>query len=47
VEAQHFAECVATGRRPLTDGWAGLRVIQVLEAAERSLAVNGTPVELA
>ena len=47
VEAQHFVECVGSGRRPLTDGWAGLRVIQVLEAAERSLAVNGTPMELA
>jgi predicted dehydrogenase len=47
VEAQHFAECVHSGRRPLTDGWAGLRVIQVLEAAERSLAANGSPVELA
>jgi predicted dehydrogenase len=47
VEVQHFVECVGSGRRPLTDGWAGLRVIQVLEAAERSLAVNGTPMELA
>jgi predicted dehydrogenase len=47
VEAQHFVDCVAGDRRPLTDGWAGLRVIQVLEAAERSLALNGTPMELA
>jgi predicted dehydrogenase len=47
VEAQHFVECVRTGRRPLTDGWSGLRVIQVLEAAERSLADSGSPVDLA
>jgi predicted dehydrogenase len=47
VEAQHFVECIRTGRRPLTDGWSGLRVIQVLEAAERSLADSGSPVELA
>ena len=32
-EAQHFVECVATGRRPLTDGVAGLRVVASLEAA--------------
>jgi predicted dehydrogenase len=47
VEAQHFVECIGTGRRPLTDGWSGLRVIQVLEAAERSLADSGSPVDLA
>jgi predicted dehydrogenase len=47
VEAQHFVECISTGRRPLTDGRSGLRVIQVLEAAERSLADSGSPVELA
>jgi predicted dehydrogenase len=47
VEAQHFVECIRTGRRPLTDGWSGLRVIQVLEAAERSLADSGSPVDLA
>jgi predicted dehydrogenase len=47
VEAQHFVECIRTGRKPLSDGWAGLRVIQVLEAAERSLALCGTQVELA
>ena len=44
--AQHFAECVREGRRPLTDGTAGLRVIRLLEAAEQSLADGGTAVEL-
>jgi len=44
--AQHFTECVREGRRPLTDGAAGLRVIRVLEAAERSLADGGMAVEL-
>jgi predicted dehydrogenase len=47
VEAQHFISCVSNHHQPLTDGWAGLRVIQVLEAAERSLAANGARVELA
>jgi len=44
--AQHFAECVREGRRPLTDGVAGLRVIRVLEAAERSLHDSGIAVPL-
>ncbi len=37
AEALHFLECVETGRPPLSDGAAGLRVVKVLEAAEESL----------
>jgi predicted dehydrogenase len=47
VEAQHFVECVRHGRTPLSDGQAGLRVIRLLEAATRSLAQRGQPVETA
>jgi len=36
-ECEHFIECVATGRAPRTDGAEGLRVLRVLEAAERGL----------
>jgi predicted dehydrogenase len=43
----HFAECIVTGRRPITDGVAGLRVVQMLEATDRSLAQGGKPVSLA
>ena len=46
VEAQHFVDCVRTGRRPLTDGECGLRVIRVLEAAEKSLERGGALTEL-
>jgi predicted dehydrogenase len=45
-EAAHFVECVRDGRRPLTDGEAGLRVVQILEAASRSLRQRGQPQEL-
>ncbi len=38
VTCRHFVECILTGRRPLTDGAAGLRVVRLLEAAQRSLA---------
>lgn len=45
-ECQHFIECVATGATPLTDGSSGLRVVRLLEAAERSLKQGGAPIDL-
>ena len=45
-ECQHFVECVAEGKKPLTDGENGLRVVKVLEAASRSLAAGGASIEL-
>ncbi len=41
VEAAHFIDCIANGRRPETDGEAGLRVVRILEAASRSVAEQG------
>ncbi|MCL4490167.1 MAG: Gfo/Idh/MocA family oxidoreductase [Chloroflexi bacterium] len=43
-ECAHFIECVRESKPPRTDGASGLRVIQVLEAAQESLARNGIPV---
>ena len=40
-----FAAAIAEGRAPLTDGQAGLRVLQVLEAASTSLADGGRLVD--
>ncbi|MFC1525515.1 Gfo/Idh/MocA family protein [Candidatus Latescibacterota bacterium] len=45
-ECAHFVECVSAGKRPLTDGENGLRVVRVLEAASRSLADDGASVAL-
>jgi predicted dehydrogenase len=45
-ECQHFLDCISTGANPLTDGESGLRVLRILEAAEQSLAQQGTPVTL-
>ena len=45
-ECEHFVSCVANHNRPLTDGENGLRVLQVLHAAQRSLSTNGNPVRL-
>jgi predicted dehydrogenase len=46
VAAQHFAESIEQGKRPITDGEFGFRVVQVLEAAIQSLKDRGRPVEL-
>lgn len=46
TEVQHFVDCVATGSSPVSDGWSGLRVVEVLEAASRSIADHGRPVRL-
>ncbi|MBN6036214.1 Gfo/Idh/MocA family protein [Amycolatopsis sp. 195334CR] len=37
-----FADSILGGRRPLTDGRSGLRVLALLEAASESLAAGGT-----
>ena len=46
VEIEHFLECVATGREPLTGGAHGREVVAVLEAADRSSALDGAAVEV-
>jgi predicted dehydrogenase len=46
VEAEHFIDCIRHGRRPLTDGPAGLRLLRILEAATKSLSQRGQPVEI-
>lgn len=46
AECRHFIECVASGRRPRADGLAGLAVVQVLEAAGRSIALGSQPITL-
>jgi len=46
LEAQHFAECIETGKQPVTDGFSGLKVVRMLEAATRSMRQKGAPVAL-
>lgn len=46
TEALHFIECVERGTRPETDGLEGLRVVRIMEAAEKSLRARGELVEL-
>ncbi len=46
VETSHFVECIRNSTQPLTSGLAGRRVVKILEAASRSLAEGGRPIEL-
>lgn len=42
----HFIECIEKGKRPLTDGYFGLDVITILEAANASLKRQSLPVNI-
>ncbi len=46
VELGYFVECVKKGERPFNDGRAGLNVVRMLEAADRSLTRRGELVYL-
>jgi predicted dehydrogenase len=41
IEIAHFVECILHGEVPQSDGWSGLRVTRVLEAADKSLNNGG------
>jgi len=45
-ETKHFVECLESGRTPLTDGKAGLEVVKILVASQKSLHGRGAPIEL-
>src|SRR3989449_2186833 len=46
VELEYFIDCVATDQSPLNDGLAGLRVVKLLEAVDRSLKERGRAIAL-
>jgi predicted dehydrogenase len=46
VECRHFIDCIRNGTAPRTGAVEGLRVVQVLAAAQRSLAQHGVPVRV-
>jgi predicted dehydrogenase len=45
-EMAYFVECISTGQEPFNNGCAGLRVVQMLEAASESLNKRGSLVYL-
>ena len=46
AELAYFIDCIASGATPFNDGEAGLRVVRMLEAADRSLAERGKVIPL-
>jgi predicted dehydrogenase len=46
AEVAEFLESIETGVKPINDATAGLRVVKTLEAADKSLKLGGTPVDV-
>jgi predicted dehydrogenase len=45
-ETGYFLKCIHENRKPMNDGDAGLRVVRILEAAEKSIRKRGEAVTL-
>jgi predicted dehydrogenase len=46
VECSHFIECIQNGTRPITSGYEGMKVVQILEAISESLHSNGNQIQI-
>src|SRR5215470_10251313 len=46
LELSYFVDCISSGQNPFNDGCAGLRVVQMLEAASESMNKKGSLVYL-
>ncbi len=46
LEVQHFAECIRKNKKPRTDGVEGLKVVEILSAAQKSLSSRSGLCEL-
>ena len=46
AEAEYFVDCITSDKTPMNDGKAGLRVVQMLEAASASIKDKGRLIEL-
>lgn len=46
AECEHFIDCVASRKTPLTDGESGLRILKILESCQESLRDNGRVIQL-
>lgn len=44
TQSNHFIECIQTKQSPITGGNAGTKVVQVMEAIDESVRLNGAPV---
>jgi len=46
AETAYFLKCIEENRKPINDGEAGLRVVRILEAADRSIRTRGEAISL-
>jgi predicted dehydrogenase len=46
VLVDHVADCIMNGKKPVTDGESGLRVVKILEAADKSIKKGGLKIAL-
>jgi len=46
AEAAYFIECITQNKDPFNGGEAGLRIVRILEAADKSLSQKGRVIEL-
>jgi len=46
TQLNHFIECIRLNKQPVTDGYNGLRVVSILEAAQESIRNQGRQVFL-
>jgi predicted dehydrogenase len=46
LEAAYFVDCIRNNKKPFNDGAAGLRIVRMLEAADKSLQEKGKVIEL-
>ena len=46
VLVDHLADCIIKKKKPITDGESGLRVVRILEAADKSIKKGGVKVTL-
>jgi predicted dehydrogenase len=46
AETVYFIKCIEENTKPFNDGEAGLRVVRILEAADRSIRTRGEAITL-
>lgn len=46
IEAGYFVDCILKDKTPINDGYAGLRIVKMLEAADRSMKRKGDLIKL-
>jgi UDP-2-acetamido-3-amino-2,3-dideoxy-glucuronate N-acetyltransferase len=46
AEAEHFIQCIESRKEPKTGGRDGVKVVNILTAAQQSLKNKGVPISL-